>query len=165
MATTSSNLNQSPSSSSAAPMLYAQPTKNWVIPPRPKPGRKPKKDAPKVVEDDTTDEARKNQNRASQRAFRERRQDQLATLQARLQQYEQGETERYVQLQAIDKRLKDENDALKAEVAKLREENTRLNAEKAAHWANSKPEAVTTDECAPVAGSSRKRVTSTTSDA
>ncbi|KAG9050140.1 hypothetical protein FS837_007439 [Tulasnella sp. UAMH 9824] len=143
--------------------LYAQPTKNWVIPPRPKPGRKPKKDSPKVVEDDATDEARKNQNRASQRAFRERRQDQLATLQARLQQYEHGETERYVQLQAIDKRLKEENDALRAELAKVKEENLRLKAEKAAHWANSKPEA-NTEECIP-APTSRKRVTSTTSDA
>ncbi|KAG8967031.1 hypothetical protein FRC03_010878 [Tulasnella sp. 419] len=29
--------------SSNASTLYAQPSKNWVIPPRPKPGRKPKK--------------------------------------------------------------------------------------------------------------------------
>ncbi|KAG8950339.1 hypothetical protein FRC04_007781 [Tulasnella sp. 424] len=163
MATTSSSLNQPASSSSASSTLYAQPTKNWVIPPRPKPGRKPKKESPKIIEDDATDEARKNQNRASQRAFRERRQDQLATLQARLQQYEQGETERYVQLQAIDKRLKEENDALRAELTRVTEENIRLKAEKAAHWANSKPE-VTMEECPPPT-LSRKRVTSTTSDA
>ncbi|KAL2754785.1 hypothetical protein ACRALDRAFT_1064594 [Sodiomyces alcalophilus JCM 7366] len=40
-------------------------TKEWVIPPRPKPGRKPATDTPPTK--------RKAQNRAAQRAFRERR--------------------------------------------------------------------------------------------
>lgn len=64
--------------------------------------------------------------RAVQRAFHERKRDQLATLQARVQQLEQGETERYVQLQTIDQRLREENEALKKENAALSEEITRL---------------------------------------
>lgn len=58
--------------------------------------------------------------RAAQRAFRERKQSQLAELQARIQQYEQGEIERNVALQNIAKRLKEENES-------LRRENTLLN--------------------------------------
>src|ERR1700712_4545621 len=40
-------------------------TKEWVIPPRPKPGRKPATDTPPTK--------RKAQNRQAQRAFRERK--------------------------------------------------------------------------------------------
>jgi hypothetical protein len=51
---------------------------------------------------------------AAQRAFRERKQSQLADLQARLTQYEQGEIERNVALQNVAKKLKDENERLKS---------------------------------------------------
>ncbi|RDW93163.1 bZIP transcription factor HapX [Aspergillus mulundensis] len=69
-----------PSAAPLAPALVAKPTvspspgpgtpgsvtsKEWVIPPRPKPGRKPATDTPPTK--------RKAQNRAAQRAFRERR--------------------------------------------------------------------------------------------
>ncbi|EAW14711.1 bZIP transcription factor HapX [Aspergillus clavatus NRRL 1] len=69
-----------PAPASLAPALAAKPavspspgpgtpgsitTKEWVIPPRPKPGRKPATDTPPTK--------RKAQNRAAQRAFRERR--------------------------------------------------------------------------------------------
>ena len=57
--------------------------------------------------------------RAAQRAFRERKQSQLAELQARVQQFEQGEIERNVALQNIAKKLKEDNE-------KLREENNLL---------------------------------------
>lgn len=57
--------------------------------------------------------------RAAQRAFRERKQSQLAELQARVQQFEQGEIERNVALQNIAKKLKEDNE-------KLREENNHL---------------------------------------
>lgn len=63
---------------------------------------------------------------AAQRAFRERKQSQLAELQARVQSYEQGEIERNVALQQIAKRLKEENEQLKTENASLKEEITRL---------------------------------------
>lgn len=58
---------------------------------------------------------------AAQRAFRERKQSQLAELQARVEQYERGEIERNVALQAAAKRLKEENDALKKENAELKQ--------------------------------------------
>lgn len=59
--------------------------------------------------------------RAAQRAFRERKQSQLAELQARVQQYEQGEIERNVALQNIAKRLKEENEKLRKDNAVLTE--------------------------------------------
>lgn len=59
--------------------------------------------------------------RAAQRAFRERKQSQLAELQARIQLYEQGEIERNVALQTVAKRLKEENDHLLAENSQLKE--------------------------------------------
>ncbi|KAH7334572.1 hypothetical protein B0J17DRAFT_673893 [Rhizoctonia solani] len=104
--------------------LYAQPTKEWVIPAKPKPGRKPKRDDPVVDEDVASDsKAKKVQNRAAQRAFRERKQSQLADLQTRLTQYEQGEIERNVALQNVAKKLKEDNERLKSENDKLREES------------------------------------------
>ncbi|KAL4958960.1 bZIP transcription factor HapX [Aspergillus stella-maris] len=75
-----SALSIAPVSAPLAPALVAKPTvspspgpgtpgsvtsKEWVIPPRPKPGRKPATDTPPTK--------RKAQNRAAQRAFRERR--------------------------------------------------------------------------------------------
>ncbi|CAE6538189.1 unnamed protein product [Rhizoctonia solani] len=110
--------------------LYAQPSKEWVIPAKPKPGRKPKRDDP-VVEDDAASDskAKKVQNRAAQRAFRERKQSQLADLQARLTQYEQGEIERNVALQNVAKKLKEDNERLKSENEKLREESGKVREE------------------------------------
>ena len=68
--------------------------------------------------------------RAAQRAFRERKQSQLAELQARVQQYEQGEIERNVALQNIAKRLKEENDKLRKENVLLKEKVVQYEAER-----------------------------------
>ena len=68
---------------------------------------------------------------AAQRAFRERKQSQLADLQARVQSYEQGEIERNVALQQIAKRLKEENELLKKENTNLKDEVTRLKNDRA----------------------------------
>lgn len=59
--------------------------------------------------------------RAAQRAFRERKQSQLAELQLKVQQYEQGEIERNVALQNVAKRLKEENEKLRNENSLLQE--------------------------------------------
>lgn len=59
--------------------------------------------------------------RAAQRAFRERKQSQLAELQARIKQFEQGEIERNIVLQNIAKRLKEENEQLRKENGHLKE--------------------------------------------
>lgn len=54
-------------------------SKEWVIPPRPKPGRKPATDTPPTK--------RKAQNRAAQRAFRERRAARVGELEEQLDQH------------------------------------------------------------------------------
>ncbi|KAI9457726.1 hypothetical protein F5148DRAFT_1287579 [Russula earlei] len=125
---------------SSSSTLWATASKEWVIPAKPKPGRKPKKDSapPSVQQNDVPDaNGRRVQNRymssvdafpnvlmtgrAAQRAFRERKQSLLAELQARIQLYEQGEVERNVAIQTVAKRLKEENDNLRSENAQLKE--------------------------------------------
>lgn len=56
-------------------------SKEWVIPPRPKPGRKPATDTPPTK--------RKAQNRAAQRAFRERRAARVGELEEQIKQIEE----------------------------------------------------------------------------
>ncbi|EEQ89217.1 hypothetical protein RJZ56_000671 [Blastomyces dermatitidis] len=56
-------------------------SKEWVIPPRPKPGRKPATDTPPTK--------RKAQNRAAQRAFRERRAARVGELEEQIRQIEE----------------------------------------------------------------------------
>ncbi|KAJ7690094.1 hypothetical protein B0H17DRAFT_1201886 [Mycena rosella] len=108
--------------SSPTPQLWATASKDWVIQPRPKPGQKSKKDlAPVQQQEEVDSEGKRVQNRAAQRAFRERKQSQFAALQARVQSYEQGEMERNVTLQSIAKRLKEENEALVRENAILKD--------------------------------------------
>ncbi|KAI1793878.1 hypothetical protein LXA43DRAFT_180371 [Ganoderma leucocontextum] len=118
---------------SSSTTLWATPSKEWVIPAKPKPGRKPKKDVAPPPEDgaETDAKGRRVQNRAAQRAFRERKQSQLAELQARVQQYEQGDIERNVALQNIAKRLKEENDKLRNENTLLKEKVAQYEAERA----------------------------------
>ncbi|KAF8807508.1 hypothetical protein BYT27DRAFT_7138477 [Phlegmacium glaucopus] len=109
--------------SSSSTTLWATASKEWVIQPKPRPGRKPKTDLAVSSSANGSSEvepkARRVQNRAAQRAFRERKQSQLAELQARVQSYEQGEMDKSVALQRIAKHLKEEND-------KLRQENSAL---------------------------------------
>ncbi|GLI74927.1 hypothetical protein PoHVEF18_003176 [Penicillium ochrochloron] len=57
-------------------------SKEWVIPPRPKPGRKPATDTPPTK--------RKAQNRAAQRAFRERRAARVQELEEQMKEIEDG---------------------------------------------------------------------------
>lgn len=54
-------------------------SKEWIIPPRPKPGRKPATDTPPTK--------RKAQNRAAQRAFRERRAARVGELEEQLDEH------------------------------------------------------------------------------
>lgn len=60
-----------PSPDQPVPLICT--SKKWVLPPRPKPGRKPSADAPAAVK-------RKAQNRAAQKAYRERRAADSSTL-------------------------------------------------------------------------------------
>jgi len=68
------------SPSSSGPLTMT--TKEWVIPPRPKPGRKPATDTPPTK--------RKAQNRAAQRAFRERRAARVGELEEQLDEQKEG---------------------------------------------------------------------------
>ncbi|PWN53446.1 hypothetical protein IE53DRAFT_168141 [Violaceomyces palustris] len=97
-----------------------QPSKDWVLPARAKPGRKPSEAEPPTK--------RKAQNRASQRAFRERKQSYLASLEAKVAAYEKAEVEHSIELQKVAKRLKEENDALKKENQTLKERFVKLEA-------------------------------------
>ncbi|PWY79590.1 hypothetical protein BO70DRAFT_51004 [Aspergillus heteromorphus CBS 117.55] len=95
MATPAPVLAMAPGPAPLAPALAAKPTispspgpgtpgsvtsKEWVIPPRPKPGRKPATDTPPTK--------RKAQNRAAQRAFRERRAARVNELEDQIKQIE-----------------------------------------------------------------------------
>lgn len=70
----------------AIPVSGIGPMKNWVIPPRPKPGRKPATDTPPTK--------RKAQNRAAQRAFRERRAARVGELEEQLKETEEERQKR-----------------------------------------------------------------------
>ncbi|OOQ85555.1 putative bZIP transcription factor (HapX) [Penicillium brasilianum] len=103
MATTGVSITPAPAVAAAppplamAPALAARPSvapspgpgtpgsitsKEWVIPPRPKPGRKPATDTPPTK--------RKAQNRAAQRAFRERRAARVQELEEQMKEIEDG---------------------------------------------------------------------------
>ena len=56
-------------------------TKEWIVPPRPKPGRKPATDTPPTK--------RKAQNRAAQRAFRERRAARVGELEEQMEEFKE----------------------------------------------------------------------------
>lgn len=80
-------------------------SKEWIIPPRPKPGRKPATDMPLTK--------RKAQNRAAQRAFRERRAARVGELEQQLEE----------QLEAHDKHeaeLKDKIHGLELDLQSFR---------------------------------------------
>ncbi|KAI9802377.1 MAG: hypothetical protein M1833_001883 [Piccolia ochrophora] len=81
--------------------------KEWVIPPRPKPGRKPATDTPPTK--------RKAQNRAAQRAFRERRA-------ARVGELEEQMKENEGKVQREQSELKTEVSTLETEVDRLQEQ-------------------------------------------
>ena len=71
-------------------------SKNWVLPPRPKPGRKPVQDVPTTK--------RKAQNRAAQRAFREQRANRVSELEEQLMREQR---EHALQVGALTARIKE----------------------------------------------------------
>lgn len=83
------------------------------MPARAKPGRKPSETEPLTK--------RKAQNRASQRAFRERKQSYLAELEAKVAAYEAAEIDRSVEIQKVAQKLRAENDSLRKEVSAWKE--------------------------------------------
>ncbi|KAM0746529.1 hypothetical protein T439DRAFT_294001 [Meredithblackwellia eburnea MCA 4105] len=102
-----------PSRQEERPMIKT--SKEWVVPPRPKPGRKPAQ-----AQAQETESSRKALNRASQRAFRERRQEYVAELEEKVRQLEQGEGEKSVFFQQQAQKAKEESAKLRVENAALR---------------------------------------------
>lgn len=81
-------------------------TKEWVIPPRPKPGRKPATDTPPTK--------RKAQNRAAQRAFRERRAARVGELEEQLEAEREEHEAAQAALQEKFHRLEMDSQALRS---------------------------------------------------
>lgn len=76
-------------------------SREWVLPPRPKPGRKPSVDTPALK--------RKAQNRAAQRAFRERRATRVQELEEKLLEVEKEREAKEMGLVNTISKLKFEN--------------------------------------------------------
>lgn len=76
--------------------------KEWVVPPRPKPGRKPAADTPPTK--------RKAQNRAAQRAFRERRAARVGDLEEQMKQMEEQDEKEQADLRSRVKQLETDVD-------------------------------------------------------
>ncbi|KAJ5463224.1 bZIP transcription factorbZIP-1 [Penicillium sp. IBT 31633x] len=83
-------------------------SKEWVIPPRPKPGRKPATDTPPTK--------RKAQNRAAQRAFRERRAARVSELEEQMKEIEDGHDIQVASLQQQIGNLSSEIDQCREEM-------------------------------------------------
>jgi hypothetical protein len=96
-------------------------SKEWVIPPRPKPGRKPATDTPPSK--------RKAQNRAAQRAFRERRAARVNELEDQIKQIEDDNDKETDALQAKVVHLEKEVEYYRADVRAWADRCRRLEAE------------------------------------
>jgi len=81
-------------------------SKEWVIPPRPKPGRKPATDTPPTK--------RKAQNRAAQRAFRERRAARVGELEEELAELKEEHKKREEELEDKIRHLEVESETLRS---------------------------------------------------
>lgn len=89
-------------------------SKEWVLPPRPKPGRKPSVDTPASK--------RKAQNRAAQRAFRERRATRVQELEEQLLEFEKERDVKEMGLINTINKLKVENQFLLKSIEQMRSE-------------------------------------------
>jgi hypothetical protein len=109
----------SPPPSSAGTLSLT--SKEWVIPPRPKPGRKPATDTPPSK--------RKAQNRAAQRAFRERRAARVNELEDQIKQIEDDHDKEQDVLQARVVHLEKEVEQYRADLLAWADRCQRLEAE------------------------------------
>lgn len=89
-------------------------SREWVLPPRPKPGRKPSVDTPALK--------RKAQNRAAQRAFRERRATRVQELEQKLLEVEKEKEVKEMGLVNTINKLKFENQFLIKSIEQLKHE-------------------------------------------
>lgn len=109
-----------PAALSAKPITKIVMSKDWVLPPRPKPGRKPCDDIPSSK--------RKAQNRAAQRAFRERRANRVSELEEKIMEMERDRSVSEGILNNLIKNLQTENTQMKNELSTLKSENSLLRS-------------------------------------
>ncbi|PWN19556.1 hypothetical protein BCV69DRAFT_284185 [Microstroma glucosiphilum] len=100
------------STAAASPTPGPDAKGDWVVPQRAKPGRKPSQEEPLTK--------RQAQNRASQRAFRERKQSHVATLEAKVAAYEEEKLTRDAREEKAQRKLRADNAALTEENAALK---------------------------------------------
>lgn len=110
----SPSINIKTSTTVASPGSGIVTSKEWVLPPRPKPGRKPSVDTPASK--------RKAQNRAAQRAFRERRATRVQELEAKLLEVEKERDVKEMGLINTINKLKLENQYLVKSLDQMKHE-------------------------------------------
>ncbi|KAI9807189.1 MAG: hypothetical protein M1825_005907 [Sarcosagium campestre] len=108
--------NISPAPMSPPPTIVTR--KEWVIPPRPKPGRKPATDTPPTK--------RKAQNRAAQRAFRERRAARVGELEDQMKEVEEKEQRERQDLKTNITRLESEVESFQKQLTAWQERSRLL---------------------------------------
>lgn len=96
-------------------------SKEWIIPPRPKPGRKPATDTPPTK--------RKAQNRAAQRAFRERRAARVGELEEQLKQIEDENDQEQDTLKMTIERLEKDVERYQVDLARWVDRCRKLETE------------------------------------
>jgi bZIP transcription factor/Minimal binding motif of Hap4 for binding to Hap2/3/5 len=110
-------------------------SKEWIVPPRPKPGRKPATDTPPTK--------RKAQNRAAQRAFRERRAARVGELEEELKKIEkEDEDEQNAlrdQIEELEKNVEEYRTSLNFWMQRCRGLEAELAVESAAKEAHQSP--------------------------
>ncbi|KAM7202596.1 AP-1-like transcription factor [Naviculisporaceae sp. PSN 640] len=131
------------STSTPSPMSATQPismtSKTWVVPPRPKPGRKPATDTPPTK--------RKAQNRAAQRAFRERRAARVGELEEQLEEQKEEHDKATRELQERIHHLENEAQNLRSRcqwLEKSLEEERQRGDALTRNWENSQASVMAT---------------------
>src|SRR5262249_53465363 len=114
-----------PPSTATSPSAGSPPmsltSKEWIVPPRPKPGRKPATDTPPTK--------RKAQNRAAQRAYRERRDARVGELEEQLKEIEDQNEQEQENLRANVADLEQSLEKCRADLASWMSKCHRLEAE------------------------------------
>lgn len=117
------------SPSPSAPLSMT--SKEWVIPPRPKPGRKPATDTPPTK--------RKAQNRAAQRAFRERRAARVGELEEELTELKEEHKKKEEELEERLHHLEVESETLRSRCQWLQSTLEKERLDRMAHSIRSTP--------------------------
>ena len=109
------------SSPGAASPPISLTSKEWIVPPRPKPGRKPATDTPPTK--------RKAQNRAAQRAFRERRAARVGELEEQMKEVEDQHEQELEVLRSHNSEIKQSLERCRSDLSTWVEKCRKLEAD------------------------------------